>query len=49
MDPEDGCLWVLDVGEHQVPAFTEHGIACLKEIIADLRAASRVPPANAKV
>lgn len=40
MDPEDGCLWVLDVGEREVPAFTEYGIECLKEIIADLRADS---------
>ena len=47
MDPEDDCLWGLDVGEHEVPAFTEHGIECLKEIIANLRA-SRAPPANAK-
>lgn len=44
MDPEDGHLWVHDVGDRQVPAFTEHGIECLQQIIADERAAGRAPP-----
>jgi hypothetical protein len=44
MDPEDGCLWVLDVGEREVPAFTEYGIECLKEIIANLRLTQRHEP-----
>ena len=38
MFPEDGCLWVLGVGEDEVTAFTEYGIECLRQIIADLRA-----------
>jgi hypothetical protein len=38
MDPEEGCLWVFGVGEHGVPAFTEYGIECLKQIIANHRA-----------
>jgi hypothetical protein len=42
MFPEDGCLRV--VGEDGVTAFTEYGIECLKQIIADDRAAGRAPP-----
>ncbi len=42
MFPEDGCLWVYGVGE--VPAFIEYGIECLRQIIADERAAGRAPP-----
>ena len=38
MFPEDGCLWVLDAGEHGCPAFTEYGIECLKQIIIEERA-----------
>ncbi len=43
MFPEDGCLRVYGVGEDGVTAFTEHGIECLKQIIADERAAGRAP------
>ncbi len=39
LDPEDGCLWVLDINDREVQAFTEYGIECLKELIADKRAA----------
>ena len=38
MFPEDGCLHVYGVGEDGVTAFTECGIARLKQIIADERA-----------
>ena len=38
MDPEEGSLWVIGVGEHGVPAFTEYGIECLKQIIIEERA-----------
>jgi hypothetical protein len=44
MFPEDGCLHVYGIGEDGVPAFTEYGIECLKQIIADERAAGRAPP-----
>jgi hypothetical protein len=44
MFPEDGCLWVYGVGEDGVPAFTQYGIECLQQIIADERAAGRAPP-----
>jgi hypothetical protein len=44
MFPEDGCLRVCGVGEDGVTAFTEYGIECLKQIIADERAAGRAPP-----
>ena len=44
MFAEDGCLWVYGVGDDGVPAFTEYGIECLKQIIADERRAARAPP-----
>ncbi len=44
MFPEDGCLRVYGVGEDGVPAFTDYGIECLKQIIIDERAAGRAPP-----
>ena len=44
MDPEEGCLWIYDVGEEGVPGFTAFGIECLQEIIAIERAAGRAPP-----
>src|ERR1700693_700300 len=44
MFPEDGCLHVYGVGEDGVTAFTEEGIECLRQIIADERAAGRAPP-----
>jgi hypothetical protein len=44
MFPEDGCLCVYGVGEHGVTAFTQYGIECLQQIIADERAARRAPP-----
>ena len=43
MFPEDGCLHVYGVGEDGVTAFTEYGIECLKQIVADQRAAGRAP------
>ena len=44
MFPEDGCLRVYGVGEDGVTAFTEYGIECLQQIIADERAAGNAPP-----
>ena len=44
MFPEDGCLRIYGVGADGVPAFTEYGIECLKQIIADERAAGTAPP-----
>ena len=44
MFPEDGCLRVYGVGEDGVTAFTEYGIECLRQIIADERAAGDAPP-----
>ena len=44
MFPEDGSLRVYGVGEDGVPAFTQDGIECLRQIIADERAACRAPP-----
>jgi hypothetical protein len=44
MFPEDGCLHVYGVGDDGVTAFTEYGIECLQQIIADERAARNAPP-----
>jgi hypothetical protein len=44
LEPEDGRLWVYGVGEDSVPAFTDYGIECLEQIIADERAAGSAPP-----
>jgi hypothetical protein len=38
------CVSTVVVGEDGVPAFTEFGIECLKQIIADKRAAGTAPP-----
>jgi hypothetical protein len=35
MDPEDGCLWVVGVGEHGILAFTQFGIENLREHFDD--------------
>ena len=43
MFPEDGCLRVCGIGEDGVTAFTEYGIECLKQIIANERAAGSAP------
>ena len=43
MFPEDGCLHVYGVGEDGVIAFTDYGIECLRQIIADERAAGNAP------
>ena len=48
LDPEDGCLWDHDINEREVQAFTEYGIECLKEIIADQRADGRAPKPKQK-
>jgi hypothetical protein len=34
-EPEDGLLWVYDIDEVEVPAFTCFGLDNLREIIAD--------------
>ena len=44
MFPEDGCLRVYGVGENGVTAFAEYGIECLRQIVADQRAAGNAPP-----
>jgi hypothetical protein len=37
MDPEEGHLWVIGIGEDECPAFTDYGIECLKQIIIEER------------
>jgi hypothetical protein len=44
MFPEDSPLHVYGVGDDSVTAFTEYGIECLQQIIADQRAAGNPPP-----
>jgi len=43
MEPEEGSLWIIGIGEHGCQAFTEYGIECLEQIIIEERnsAASR--------
>jgi hypothetical protein len=36
MEPEDGCLRVLDIDDLSTIAFTAQGIENLKELLADL-------------
>ena len=36
MEPEDGCLHVLDIDDLSTIAFTAQGIENLKELLADL-------------
>jgi hypothetical protein len=43
MFAEDGRPRVYGVGDDGLPAFTDSGIECLKQIIADERAAGRAP------
>jgi hypothetical protein len=44
MLPEDGCLHVYGIRDDGVTAFTEYGVECLQQIIADQRAAGNAPP-----
>lgn len=44
MFPEDGCLHVYGVGEDGVTAFTEYGVECLQQIVADEREPGNAPP-----
>jgi hypothetical protein len=37
LDPEDGCLWVMDDTEDGTLAFTEFGIENLQELLAGLK------------
>lgn len=34
-EPEDGLIWVFDIDEKEVPAFTDFGLDNLREIISD--------------
>jgi hypothetical protein len=38
MEPEDGCLTVLDIDDMSTIAFTERGVENLKELLDDLKA-----------
>lgn len=33
MEPEDGALWVVGIGEDGTPAFTDYGIEMLSQLI----------------
>jgi len=35
LEPEDGCLWVYDVADQHTMAFTNYGLECLQDLIAD--------------
>ena len=38
MDPEDGRLRVIGIGEDEYTAFPQYGVECLKQIVIDERA-----------
>lgn len=38
MEPEDGCLTVLDIDDVSTIAFTDRGVENLKELLDDLKA-----------
>lgn len=35
MEPEDGCLWIHDIGEQQTIAFTNRGLENLQELVSE--------------
>ena len=35
LEPEDRCFWIYGTGDQQTIAFTDHGLECLQELIAD--------------
>ena len=35
LEPEDGCLWIYGSNDQQTMAFTDRGLECLRELIAD--------------
>jgi len=35
LDPEDGVLWIYDVGDEETIAFTDVGLTNLREILRD--------------
>jgi hypothetical protein len=35
MEPEDGCLWIHDIGEQQTIAFTDRGLENLQELVSE--------------
>jgi hypothetical protein len=37
MDPEDGCLWIYGADEQEMVAFTDRGLECLQELLAEYR------------
>ena len=37
MDTQDGLIWVYGTDEHPVMAFSDDGIKCLRELIAERR------------
>jgi hypothetical protein len=43
LEPEDGSLWIYGSGDQQTMAFTDRGLECLQELIADHKR-SVLPP-----
>jgi hypothetical protein len=37
MDPEDGCLWIYGTDQLEMLAFTDRGLECLQELLAEHR------------
>jgi len=43
MEPEDGCLWIHGTGDEQTIAFTNRGLECLQQRVAEHKR-SKPPP-----
>jgi hypothetical protein len=37
MEPEDGCLWIYGADEQEMLTFTDRGLECLQELLAEHR------------
>jgi hypothetical protein len=37
MEPEDGCLWIYGIDQQEMLAFTDRGLECLQELLAEHR------------
>jgi hypothetical protein len=43
MEPEDGRLWVFGNRDQQTVAFTDRGLECLRELLAERRRSRAAP------
>ena len=43
IEPEDGVLYISDVGDDGTPGFTDFGVECLRELVEEYRRQGRHP------